>query len=222
MIEAVIFDMDGVLIDSEPFWKEAEIGIFNNLGVPLTEELCETTVGMRLADVTKLWHDKFPWDLNEHPYELVNKKIIDRLLELIVEKGTLNKGVTGLFELFRSKGIKMAIASSSDKRIIDTVVDKFGIRENFSSIHSGESEKFGKPHPAIYLTTAKALGVSPKNCLVFEDSFYGIISAIAAGMKTAAYPEKTNFYNPKFDIADIKLRTLPDFTEEEYKKIDNK
>jgi len=222
MIEAVIFDMDGVLLDSEPFWKEAEIGIFNKLAVPLTEELCETTVGMRLADVTKLWHDRFPWDLNENPYKSVNKKIIDRLLELIGEKGTLNKGITGLFELFRSKGIKMAIASSSDKRIIDAVVDKFEIRDMFSFIHSGEFEEYGKPHPAIYLTTAKALGISPKNCLVFEDSFYGIISAIAAGMKTAAFPEKTNFYNPKFDIADVKLRSLTDFTEEEFTKLNNK
>lgn len=214
--------MDGVLLDSEPFWKEAEIGIFNSLGVPLTEDMCETTVGMRLGDVTKLWHVKFPWDVKEHSYDSVNKSIINRLLELISEKGTFNKGIPELFEMFKNRGIKMAIASSSDKRIIDTVVDKFKIRDMFSFIHSGEFEEYGKPHPAIYLTTAKELGVLPKNCLVFEDSFFGIISAIAAGMKTAAYPEKTNFYNPKFDIADIKLRSLTDFTEEEFTKLYNK
>ncbi|MEO8512201.1 MAG: hexitol phosphatase HxpB [Ignavibacteria bacterium] len=220
MIKAVIFDMDGVILDSEPFWKEAEIRIFNFLGVPLTGEMCETTTGMRLVDVTKLWHEKYSWDITKYPYEKVNRDIVDSLIELIKQKGELNTGVTELLEMLNSKGLPMAIASSSDMKIIDAVLDKFGLRNYFKVIHSAEFEDYGKPHPAIYITTAKKLGVEPSECLAIEDSFNGVVAAIAARMKTAAYPEKTNFYNPKFAIADIKFRTLKDFTEEEFRLLD--
>ncbi len=220
MIKAVIFDMDGVIIDSEPFWKEAEIRIFNSLGVPLTAEMCETTTGMRLVDVTKLWHEKYPWNEKEHPLEKVNAEIVNALIELINEKGVINDGVNSLLEMFKAKGLPMAVASSSDMKIIDAVLDKFELKKYFKEIHSAEFEKYGKPHPAIYLTTADKLGVDPVDCLAIEDSFNGVIAAIAARMKTAAYPEKTNFYNPKFNIADVKFRSLKDFTEAEFNLLD--
>ncbi|MBZ0204498.1 MAG: hexitol phosphatase HxpB [Ignavibacteria bacterium] len=220
MIKAVIYDMDGLILDSEPFWKEAETKVFGSVGVPLTPQMCETTVGKRLKDVSQYWHEKNPWNLSETPLEKVNSDIIDELIALIRSKGTLNKGVTGSFEYFGSKNLPLALASSSDMKIIDAVMDKFGIREIFSVIHTAEFEEYGKPHPAIYINTAKAMNVKPNDCLAIEDSFYGLISAIAAGMKTIAVPELTNFYNPKFDIASLKLRSLKDLSDEEFSKLD--
>lgn len=220
MIKAVIFDMDGIILDSEPFWKEVEIEIFNSLGVPLTPEMCETTTGMRLVDVTRLWHSRYPWNEKEHSFDSVNAEIVEGLIKKIKEKGVMNNGVTELLEMFAAKKLPMAIASSSDMNIIDTVLDKFEIRKYFKVIHSAENEKYGKPHPAIYLTAAEMLGIDPVNCLAIEDSFNGVVSAVAARMKTAAYPEKTNFYNPKFAIADLKFRSLKDFTAEEFDRLD--
>ena len=220
MIKAVIFDMDGIILDSEPFWKEVEIEIFNLLGVPLTPEMCETTTGMRLVDVTRLWHSRYPWNEKEHSFDSVNAEIVEGLIKKIKEKGVMNNGVTELLEMFAAKKLPMAIASSSDMNIIDAVLDKFDIRKYFKAIHSAENEKYGKPHPAIYLTAAEMLGVDPVNCLAIEDSFNGVVSAVAARMKTAAYPEKTNFYNPKFAIADLKFRSLKDFTAEEFDRLD--
>lgn len=219
MINAVIFDMDGVILDSEPFWKEAEISIFGSLGVPLTSEMCDTTTGMRLVDVTKLWHSRYPWDQDKEPLEKVNNDIITALINLINLKGTITKGVTELLEFFSLKGLPMAIASSSDMKIIDAVLDKFGIRKYFKAVHSAQFEDYGKPHPAIYIKTAAMLGVDPVNCLAIEDSFNGVVAAVAARMKVVAIPDIYNFYNPKFNIAESKYRKISEFTEEEFNRI---
>lgn len=219
MINAVIFDMDGVILDSEPFWKEAEIGIFNSLSVPLTAEMCETTTGMRLADVVKLWHSKYPWDQEKEPFEKVNNDIVNELIKLIKQKGIISKGIPELLDLLRSKNLPLALASSSDMKIIDAVLDKFGIRKYFTAIHSAQFEDYGKPHPAIYLKTASMLGIDPVNCLAIEDSFNGVVAAVAARMKVIAIPDIYNFYNPKFDIADSKYRKITEFTEEEFSRL---
>lgn len=96
-------------------------------------------------------------------------------------------------------------------KIIETVVDKLNIRQYFDIIHSAEFEKYGKPHPQVFISTAKMLNVSPSECLVFEDSLNGVISALAANMKCYAIPELSAFNLDKFIIANKCLSSLEDF-----------
>lgn len=219
MIKAVIFDMDGLLINSEPYWVESEKKVFETVGVHLTDELCYQTFGMRIQEVVPYWHRKFPWDESKRPFEKLAGEVVDSVCGIINEKGQAFDDVEYILNFFRSRDIPMALASSSPMQIINAVMNKLGIGGEFEVLYSAEDEEYGKPHPAVYITTAKKMGVKPIDCAAFEDSFNGIISAKAAMMKTVAVPELYNFYNPRFDIADVKLRRLKEFTEEEFKKI---
>jgi len=221
LIKAVIFDMDGVLLNSEPFWKEAETEVFNSVGVPLSFEMCDTTVGMRLKDVVQLWYKRYPWDTSKKSLADVETEIFNKLILLIIKKGVLYSGVIKALDFFKGKNLPLAIASSSNMNIIDAVLDKFSMRERFHVIHSAEFEDHGKPHPATYISTAKLLGIEPSECLAIEDSLNGLKSAIAAGMKTIAVPEAKSFNNPEFDIADLKLKSLEELNEEKFSELNS-
>jgi len=205
--------MDGLLLDSEPYWKESEIEVFTSLGVPLTREMCDTTVGKRIEEVVSHWHKLYPWDTNkkDSSFEKVSENVIAKVVKLINKKGTPLEGVDYIIKFFKDRKIKTAIASSSAMIIIDAALQKFKIKKEFDAIHSAEKEQFGKPHPAVYLNTAKQLGTLPENCLAFEDSFNGLLSAKDAGMKTVAVPEKRFFNEERFSLANIKLSSLKQF-----------
>lgn len=205
--------MDGLLLDSEPYWKESEIEVFTSLGVPLTGEMCDTTVGKRIEEVVSHWHKLYPWDTNkkDSSFEKVSENVIAKVVKLINKKGNPLEGVDYIIKFFKDRKIKTAIASSSAMIIIDAALQKFKIKKEFDAIHSAEKEQFGKPHPAVYLNTAKQLGTLPKNCLAFEDSFNGLLSAKDAGMKTVAVPEKRFFNEERFSLANIKLSSLKQF-----------
>ena len=209
MIKAVLFDMDGLLIDSEPLWRKAEIEIFPKVGIPITYEECEQTAGLRIDEVIKFWYNQKPWD--NLSLEEVEHQIVDRLIELIIEEGQPLEGVDYILNFFESENIKAAIASSSSYRIIDTVLDKLNIRPHFKQVHSAQDESHGKPHPAVFLNAANKMNTSPENCLVFEDSLNGVISAKAARMKVVAIPEEMNLNNSKFNISDLILTSLKEF-----------
>lgn len=105
----------------------------------------------------------------------------------------------------------MAIASSSKKNMIDVVVDRMKIRSNIQVIHSAEFEKAGKPEPFVFLSTAKKLNVSAENCLVFEDSIYGVQAALSAGMQVIAIPPKNNYDNKLYKKTSLKLKSMTDW-----------
>lgn len=210
MKHAAIFDMDGLLINSEPFWQQSEIDLFKTVNIELTRELCMETMGLRIDEVIQYWYSKFPWSNLTH-VEL-QEKIISRVIEYIMDEGKEMDGVHQTIEVVQSRGLKIALASSSHFRIIHAVLDKLKIRKYFEVVHSAEVEDYGKPHPAIYINTAKMLGVEPVNCIAFEDSFNGLIAAKAARMKTVAVPDPDHYKQTRFDIANLKLKSLSDFT----------
>ncbi|HRE73073.1 MAG TPA: hexitol phosphatase HxpB [Flavobacteriales bacterium] len=216
MIKAVIFDMDGLLIDSEPIWREAEKEVFATVGISLSDEMCFETVGLRIEEVVDHWHRQFPW--SNRSKEEIAIQVVQRVTELIREKGKALPGVQRAIQSLHKENIPLAIASGSHYSIIHTVVDQLNIRSYFSIIHSAEEEEHGKPHPAIFLSTAKRLNVYPTECLVFEDSFNGVIAAKAARMKVIAVPEDIHRGEQRFHAADLILETLEDFSPEQLLK----
>lgn len=217
MIEAVIFDMDGLLVDSEPFWKVAEIKCFQTVGIELDVEMCKQTMGMRIDEVVDYWYEKQPWE-NKSKATLVNE-IIDEMDHLLATQGAPMKGVEQIFSLCGELGLKMALASSSSMRLIKTVVKRLELENDLEVIRSAETEEYGKPHPAVFIQTALDLEVAPEKCLVLEDSFFGVVAALAAKMKVIAVPDQEDFLKEQFVVAHQKVKSLDEITPQLLKTI---
>ena len=198
--DAVIFDMDGVLTDSEPLWKIAMEEVFRSVGCSLTREDFQKTVGLRIDEVCEYWYNEAAWT-GATPKE-VEDKIMERMVELIKENGEPLPGVMETTAYLRKIGKEIGLATSSYTILIDAVLETLNIRDRFDVVHSAEFEQYGKPHPSLYLTVADELKVDPMRCLVIEDSLNGVISGRAAKMKVVCIPEKTHHPEPKLVVAD--------------------
>lgn len=207
--DAVIFDMDGVLIDSEPLWKIAMEEVFHSFGSFLTKQDFQKTVGLRLDEVIHFWHQHEGWT-NVSPEE-VEQQIVLKMIELIRANPIALTGVLETLTFLKGRKIKIGLATSSYEVLINTVLRELNIKEYFDVTHSAEHEEYGKPHPAVYLTVAERLNVKPIRCLVIEDSLNGIISAKAARMKVVCIPEKTHHVEPKLILADHQFETMAEF-----------
>jgi len=206
MIKAVIYDMDGLIIDSEPYWRKSMIKVLATVGLHLTEEQCETTTGLRFDHVLEYWFEKYPWT-GKSILE-VHEEVLEEMEHAILHEAALLPGVFDSIEFFRSRGYKLAIASSSAMRLIKACVHRLNGENIFDTVISAEHEEYGKPHPAVFLKAAKELGVNPLDCLVLEDSMMGLLAAKAARMQCVIVPAQENYDNPKFVIADWKLHSL--------------
>lgn len=206
---AVIFDMDGLLIDSEPLWAKAERMVFSSVGVELSGALCKRTAAMTTREVTEFWYERFPWE--HKSIEAIENEVIDCVDELIKQDGQPMLGVNQILSYFHERNYKIGLSTNAPFRLIDTVLNKLEIAEYFHAVSSSEHVERGKPDPAVYLATLQKLDVYSDRCLAFEDSTSGVVAAKAAGIKTVVVPPLHDFNNPKFYLADIKLRTLLDF-----------
>lgn len=182
--EAIIFDMDGLLIDSEPLWWRAEMEVLQAVGVPLTEEMCWETMGTRVDEMVGYWFKRYPW---QGPgIEETAKAVVDAVSRLILAEGVAMAGAVKLVGQLNDQKRILAVASSSPGALIDTVLKTLGLEGAFKALYTAADEVAGKPDPAVYLSAARGLGVEARRCLVFEDSTAGIVAGRGAGMTVVA------------------------------------
>lgn len=217
MINTVLFDMDGLLLDTEPLWGVSMLRVAEKHRIPITRERFKETTGLRIYEVTDYWSLKYPWE-GKTATE-VAEEILDDIIDLSRNEGNVLPGVIKLLELLKANGYKIGLASSSPARMINSLVEHFGIKDYFDCITSADAVELGKPHPAVFLHCAQNLGSSPLQCLVLEDSVNGVIAGKAARMKVVAVPDDLHFDDPRFALADAKIRSLEDLDLEMIKKL---
>ena len=209
IFQAVIFDMDGVLIDSQPLWHQAEQQILGGLGVDFSRPPLLQSTGLTTAAVIAHWYQHQPWPLLSP--EQVHQQIIDFVASGVASSGEPKTGLLALLAENARRQLKMAVATNSPKLLLDTTLQRLQIRQYFQAHCHLELVSRGKPAPDIYLLAASQLGVAPEQCLVFEDSFAGVTAAKAAGMTVVAIPAAHEWQHSKFAIADYKIRCFTEF-----------
>lgn len=213
MIKAAIFDMDGLLVDSEPIWTEAAQQVMQKVNFKLTHALKLQTTGLSIKLFLEFCYKIQPWytptsqELERDILKLAHKNILDNAVAM--------PGAIDIVQKLKKQGLKLAVASASHMELIEGVLKRLEIIDYFDTWHSGELEEFTKPHPAVYLSTAAKLGIQPDECIAFEDSFTGLRSAHAAGMITICVPTMEVYNDPKFDLAHYKITSLDKYIFEE-------
>ena len=205
MIDAVVFDLDGVLVDSEQVWDAVREGLVRERGGRWTDSAQHDMMGMSSPEWSRYLHEEL--GLEESPAEL-NAEVVRRMLERYRDELPLIEGAVAAVERL-SAGFRLAVASSSNRPLIDAVLDSAGIETLFETTISSEEVARGKPAPDVYLEAAARLGVDPARCAAVEDSSNGLRSAYAAGMRVLAFPNR--HYPPAPDalaLADVVLRSL--------------
>jgi len=210
-IHAVIFDLDGLLIDSEPFWRQAEIEVFGSLGLELSESDVRQTMGLRIDDAVLHWWIRSPWE--GMTVIEVERAVTARVAELIDGSGEPMPGAVESLALCARLHLPVAVCSGSYAVVIEAALRRLGIESDVAVWHSAEWEPLGKPHPGSYLSTASKLGIDPTACLAVEDSFNGAVSAKAARMRVVVVPEPDAFDSPRWGFCDAKLSSLTAFDE---------
>ena len=208
-LNTVIFDMDGLLVDSEPLWNEAADEVFKLYGFSLTTTQHATTTGLRTREFVQWWFDYYRIDHAELPK--AEKKILEFVMDKVYHRGRVMPGIPYIFEFFKERGFKTGLASSSPQELIDLVTRMIGIDTYLLATASAQHLPYGKPHPQVYLDCAAALQSEPTACICFEDSFNGLIAAKAARMKCVVVPEHSQQKQERWGAADLKLSSLQNF-----------
>lgn len=210
-LNTVIFDMDGLLIDSEPLWNEAAAEVFRQYGIQLSKEQYASTTGMRIKEFVIWWFAKN--NIATEQAAKAEQEIVQLVIQKVAGKGKAMQGLEHIFNFFISRKFRIGLASSSPMSLINVVVDKLGVRNYLDAINTADHLPLGKPHPQVYLDCAAALQSHPQECICFEDSFNGLIAAKAAGMKCVVVPAAHDSNKPKFSAADLKISSLQNFND---------
>ena len=184
MIEAVVFDMDGVIVDSEQVWDDVREQLARERGGRWHDRAQADMMGMSSPEWSAYMHDEI--GLSETPEE-INAEVVRRMLERYRDRLPLIPGAVDAVRRLAPE-FRLAVASSSNRPLIETVLEQAGIADLFERVVSSEEVAGGKPAPDVYLEAAKRLGVEPGRAAAIEDSSNGIRAAHAAGMRVIALP----------------------------------
>ena len=219
-ISAVIMDMDGLLIDTEPVWRVAQTEVLGELGIQLSEADMLSTMGRRVVEVVAYWRHHRPWPgaaSGEPSDAVLADRIVDRTVAHVRARGEPMEGVVRAVALLRGLGLGIAIASSSH-RLIAAVCDRLGL-EWIEIRCSADDELRGKPAGDVYLTAARRLGLSPAVCLAVEDSPNGVLAARDAGMRCIAVPDRFLTGDPRYREAQLILGSLAELDESRLRSV---
>jgi HAD superfamily hydrolase (TIGR01509 family) len=189
-IKAVIFDVDGTLVDSMWIWKQVDIDFLGRRGIPLPPRLQSDIEGMSYSETAIYFKARF--NLTE-TLEEIKAEWNDMAEDFYKRRIKLKSGVKEFLQLLHGKGLVLGIATSNSRELVDHMLENHGIGQYFSNIRTSCEVEKGKPHPDVYLKVAEDMGIDPGHCLVFEDTLAGVMAAKAAGMKVFAVADEVSY-----------------------------
>ena len=206
MLKAVIFDVDGTLLDTERIYMQAWKDAAAELGYVMTDELLRKTRAVNAKDAARIFETEigngFSYEKTRPIRVRIAEEIIDR------ESPVLKPGVLELLAYLESKGIRLAVASSTNTKTTKEHLAINGLADRFEVIVGGDMIEKGKPNPDIFLKAAALLGEEPRYCIVVEDSPAGIKAGTAAGMKAVLVPDQAPITQEIIDLSDVQLESL--------------
>jgi HAD superfamily hydrolase (TIGR01509 family) len=211
VIEAVVFDMDGVLIESEEVWDAVRESYVRERGGRYDDEVQRAMMGMSSPEWSRYLHESA--GVPDEP-EAINAEVVRRMLDAYREHLPLVDGAVDAVRRLAER-YPLAVASSSNRPLIDTVLEVAGLKDYFRATVSSEEVPRGKPAPDVYVEAARRLGFEPERCAAVEDSHSGIRAAMAAGMRVVAIPNPSYPPDPEaLAQADVVIRSLNELTPE--------
>ncbi|WP_040976429.1 hexitol phosphatase HxpB [Necropsobacter massiliensis] len=216
-VNAIIFDMDGVLIDSEPLWKQAGVEIFNAFDLPATWADMVALTGLPSRGIVDKIYQKY--HKAPLPAEEMASRLNEHAIALILDQKPLMKGVKETLEKLTALGYRLAVASASPRKLLEEITQRCDIAQYFDYLSSATELAYNKPHPQVYLHAADMLNSAPCNCLGIEDSVVGMTAVKAASMKCIVIPDQSMKTDPRWSLADAQLNALSDINRQLIEKL---
>ena len=196
MVKMIFFDMDGVLVLSEPYWRQAEAELFLDLfGIKLSEEDVHHTTGLKTTEVVEYHKTKYKIEVDN---AVIGHEIEKRVVELVREYAQPMPGLLDLANWVEQQNIRRCLVTSSSRYVIENIVRHVGLLDFFERKFTAYDEEWGKPHPAVYHSAIAYSGLPKENIIVIEDSMNGVKAAHRAGLRILGLPDDQNKTNSEY------------------------